>query len=88
MKILHIVMMKLIFNMQYFNFDDMVCSDRSFFRLNTKMANSYRFPSGPGARGYTTSFLMMMDDFDLHFPPDQHSGHDGNYKLRQLCCKI
>lgn len=51
MKILHIVMMKLIFNMQYFNFDDMVCSDRSFFRLNTKMANSCRLPSGPGARG-------------------------------------
>lgn len=42
-------MIKLIFNAQYFNFDDMVFYDTSFFRLSTQMGNSCRFPSGLGA---------------------------------------
>lgn len=29
-------MIKLIFDAHYLNFDDMVCTDKSFFKLNTK----------------------------------------------------
>lgn len=36
LEILHTLMIKLIFNAHYLNFDDMVCSDKPFYKLNTK----------------------------------------------------
>lgn len=60
-------MIKLIFNAHYLNFDDMVCSDKSFFKLNTKKGNSLRFPLALPPMMYIASLLMMMDDFHLPF---------------------
>lgn len=37
LEISHMPMIKLIFNAHYLNCDDMVCSDKSFFKLNTKL---------------------------------------------------
>lgn len=40
-------MIKLIFNAHYVNSDDMVCSDKSFFKLNTQIWKVLWVSTGP-----------------------------------------
>lgn len=42
-------MIKLIFDVHYLNFDDMVCTDKSFCKLNTKTGKLLYTSTGPAA---------------------------------------
>ena len=57
---------KLTFTAHYLNFDDVVCSDKCFFDLNTKTVNSCRFP-GSVPMVYVASLLVVMGEVQLSF---------------------
>lgn len=61
LEISHMPMIKLIFNAHYLNCDDMVCSDKSFFKLNTKLGKLLQISMGPGAND-VYCFLAKDDE--------------------------